>query len=309
MEYSEIAFRIGSFPVYWYALFIAAGIIAAVIISDIEAKRRKLFKDLALDLCIVALPSGLIGARIFSCIFSGSFANIFSTSFDGMMLYGAILFGIAGICVYTKIRKFSVLDALDSVTPGILVGIAIARWGDLFNRVGYGPAIEVPWLKWIPVGMYNPQNEVCLSVFFLEFIVCIGIFLFLWLFMRKIRTDKGTVFFTGASLYAFFAFFLEWLRMDNRDVLWILKANQWISLAIVVGLVLLLVITKRMKPLLNSIFHPQRIVDLPEEDDDKNAEPAAEEPLDMSVDDEMTDEPTDASDDEPEIIEEQSNND
>lgn len=267
MHYDEIAFSIGKFPIYWYALLIVVGVILAVIVVDIEVRRKAQFKDLALDVCIISLPCGLIGARLLSCIFEGSFANAFELSFEHLMLYGAILLSFAGIIIYCKLRKISALDALDSIIPGLLVGIAVARWGDLFNRSGCGPTIKASWLKWIPIGMYNEQDEVCLSVFFLEFLVCIGIFLLIWLHLRKIKTEKGTVFFAGSFLYVFFAFFLEWLRTDS-PVLWVLKANQWVSVAIMAAIILYTALTHRLKPMLSSLFNPERLLSSDDEQTD-----------------------------------------
>ena len=256
MNYDAIAFSIGNFSVYWYALFLAAGIISAVIVADLDVKRRKLFKDLSLDLCIVALPCGLLGARLLSCLINGRFTDFFKAEYPGMMLYGAIILAAVGIGIYAKIKKFSVLETLDCATPAMLTAIAIGRWGDLFQRTGYGPIIKAGWLKWIPIGMYNEQNEVCLSVFFLEFLVSIGLFLLIWLFIRKIKTIKGTVFFVGTGLYAFFAYFLEWLRADRAD-LWLLKTNQWFSVAIFIGILVYLILSKKLKPMVNFLLHPQ----------------------------------------------------
>lgn len=256
MNYDNIAFSIGGLNVYWYALFLAVGIIAAVIVVDIEAKRRKLYKDLALDLCIVSLPCGLLGARFFACLFEGRFSDFFSSDYSGMMLFGALIAAGIGIAVYSKIRKFSVLESLDCVTLGMLTAIAIARWGDLFQRVGCGPFVKASWLKWIPISMLNNNNEVCLSVFFLEFIACVGIFLLLRLFISRIKTEKGTEFFAGTALYCFIVFFLEFLRQD-RPVLWILKTNQWFCLVIIIAIIAYLIITKKMRTTISSLIKPQ----------------------------------------------------
>ncbi|MDO4564257.1 MAG: prolipoprotein diacylglyceryl transferase [Clostridia bacterium] len=256
MQYDSIAFTIGDFPIYWYALLVAAGIILAVVIIDIEARRQRMIKDLSLDLCIVAIPCGLIGARLLSCAFDGSIENIFSTSFDDLMLFGALILGYLGIALYAKLRKISILKTFDCLTPGVIVGIAVARWGDLFNRSGCGPKISAGWLKWIPVGMYNSDNEVCLSVFFIEFLLCVGIFLLIWLYLRRIKTANGTVFFVGSLLYCLFSIGLEALRTDV-PVLWLLKANQWICIVVIVTFLSFLTASNRLKPLLNSIFKPQ----------------------------------------------------
>ena len=46
----DIAFSIGSFTIYWYAILMALGIAVAMLISDRRAKRRAVPKDIALEI-------------------------------------------------------------------------------------------------------------------------------------------------------------------------------------------------------------------------------------------------------------------
>lgn len=57
----DIAFSIGRFHIYWYAILLAAGIAAAMMITDRRAKRRDVPKDISLDLCILGVPFGIVG--------------------------------------------------------------------------------------------------------------------------------------------------------------------------------------------------------------------------------------------------------
>ena len=64
----DIAFSIGKFHIYWYALLLALGIAAAMMITDRRTKGRNVPKDIALDLCILGVPFGILGARVFACL-------------------------------------------------------------------------------------------------------------------------------------------------------------------------------------------------------------------------------------------------
>ena len=53
----DIAFSIAGFNIYWYAILLALGIAVAVMIADRRARGREVPKDIALDLCILGVPS------------------------------------------------------------------------------------------------------------------------------------------------------------------------------------------------------------------------------------------------------------
>ena len=63
-----IAFTIGKYTIYWYAVLLALGIVAALVILDRRTRGRALPKDIALDLCILGVPFGVLGARLFACL-------------------------------------------------------------------------------------------------------------------------------------------------------------------------------------------------------------------------------------------------
>ena len=63
----------------------------------------------------------------------------------GLGIYGAVLGGILGIFIYTRIAKLNLWEWLDIAVPGLLLGQAIGRWGNFINQELYGPPTDLPW--------------------------------------------------------------------------------------------------------------------------------------------------------------------
>ena len=221
MNSFNIAFSAGNAALTWNAIMLALGILVAVVVSEIIVKKRGAYKDLALDACIVGIPAGLIGGRLFSAI-SGkiAFSAFFDLTQNGLNLPGALLFVGVGIVVWLHIKKIPVDDALDLLMPGAFFGLAVGRWSDFFLCDGLGAEVGASVPKFFPLATFTPQYftdhaTVAYAVFFLDFLVCLalGITALLMKKQKSGRTYRLTV-----ILYLFAEFILEWLRVEWPDV-------------------------------------------------------------------------------------------
>ena len=61
----RVAFSIFGIDVMWYGILMASGMILGTIIALKEAKRVGISEDSVLDLAIIAIPMGLLGARLY----------------------------------------------------------------------------------------------------------------------------------------------------------------------------------------------------------------------------------------------------
>ena len=60
----RVAFSIFGIDVMWYGILMATGMILGTTIALKEAKRVGINEDTVLDLAIIAIPMGLLGARL-----------------------------------------------------------------------------------------------------------------------------------------------------------------------------------------------------------------------------------------------------
>ena len=139
----DIAFSIGRFHIYWYAILLALGIAAALMITDRRAKGRAVPKDIALDLCILGLPFGILGARLFACL-SGSvpFSRFLDLTKPGLSFFGGIVMAAAAILVYLKQKKVPLGEMLDYSLRAFLPASA-SRCGAIFST----GSIMAPWWR------------------------------------------------------------------------------------------------------------------------------------------------------------------
>ncbi|MBQ5990981.1 MAG: prolipoprotein diacylglyceryl transferase [Clostridia bacterium] len=215
MEAFNTAFSLGGATLAWNGIVLAVSILVAVVVSAVLVKKRGAYKDLALDACIVGIPTGLLGARLFAAI-SGkvAFASFFDLTKAGLNLPGALLFAGVGIALYARIKKLSVAETFDILAPGAFFGLAVGRWSDFFLCDGLGPVAGANVPKFFPLVTFTPQyfsdgKTVAFAVFFLDFLVCAALGVTALLLKNR---RAGTVSRVSIVIYLFAEFILEWLR-------------------------------------------------------------------------------------------------
>ena len=142
LNINRVAFTLFGRDIYWYALCILTGYLLAMLFVTSTCKKRGVEPDHIVDICIWGLIFGIVGARIYYCIFDwesiGSFANIFKIWEGGLAIYGALIGAVTTAYVYCKIKKLKPLKVFDVCVPGLLIGQIIGRWGNFFNAEVYG---------------------------------------------------------------------------------------------------------------------------------------------------------------------------
>ncbi|MDD5082893.1 MAG: prolipoprotein diacylglyceryl transferase [Dehalococcoidales bacterium] len=247
----QAAFNIGPFTIHWYGVLIATGVIAAILLSIVEARRRGEVWENVLTLALFVLPLGIIGARLYHVIDQWDFYSqhpslIFSGS--GLGIFGAVIGGVIGLIIYTRWRKLSTLRWLDIVAPGLILAQAIGRWGNYVNQELYGYPTDLPW------GIYiDPEHRL---PGFEAFSRYHPLFLYesLWNFAgcalllvlgrkMKSRLLDGDIFCLYAIHYGIGRFFLEGLKIE----VWTLggvPTARWIS-GIAIGVAIAVMVYRR----------------------------------------------------------------
>ncbi|MCR5432321.1 MAG: prolipoprotein diacylglyceryl transferase [Lachnospiraceae bacterium] len=136
-------FTVFDFNVAFYGLIIGIGMIGGILIARSQAKRTGQNPDFYLDFAIIAIPLGVIGARLYSVIFewekyTDDFWSIFNLRQGGLAIYGGVIAALLTVLVFCKIKKFSYGLFADTGIFGLLLGQIIGRWGNFFNRECFG---------------------------------------------------------------------------------------------------------------------------------------------------------------------------
>ena len=250
---SRTAFTIGNLQVYWYGILLAAAILAAVLTCYFASKRKGLNPDTAVDLCLVTIPCGVVGARLwyvltFFSYFKADPVSILFIWDGGLSVYGAALFALAGVWVYARVKKTPLLSILDAVAPGLALAQGVALWGDFFNQQGYGPELTSRALTWFPFAVPIEQTGgIHCAVFFYEFLWCALIFAFLWFVLGKRPHPNGWAFGWYVLLYSLGHAVFTALRTDELYLYGNLKTGVALSAALLLLSAALLVALRRRK--------------------------------------------------------------
>ncbi len=210
---NEVAIEIGPLSIRWYAILINLGIVLAIILSRIEAKRQRLNPDTLYDIIIVALPAGIIGARLYYVLFNLPYyldypSEIFKVWHGGLAIHGGLILGVLVGFIYTKIKEIPFLNWADIVAPGIALAQAIGRWGNYINKEAYGYVTNLPWAIYVDGAYRHPT-------FLYESLWNFGVVIMLLFFMRKKYTYKGQIITSYAIFYSIGRFWIEGLRTDS----------------------------------------------------------------------------------------------
>lgn len=227
----RVAFNIFGIDVMWYGVLMATGMILGTIIALREAKRVGIKEDYVLDLAIVAIPTGLLCARLYYVIFNWEYysqypSQILNFRGGGMAIHGALIGGVLAGYIFTKIRKINFLKMADTVIIGMPLAQSIGRWGNFINGEAHGGPTTLPWGIMVDGVKVHPT-------FLYESIWDLGIFIFLWLFRKK-KKYEGQIIVYYIILYSTGRFFIEGLRTDSL-MLGPIRMAQAISLIGVIG--------------------------------------------------------------------------
>lgn len=225
---------IGGLP--WYSVLVVCGIALAVWLAGREEKRLGLPVDTAVDLALVLVPCGVLGARLYYVLMSWEqfAADPISALYvwqGGLAIYGGVIGGAAGAFFYAIRKKLSFLTIADMIAPGLLLAQAVGRWGNYFNMEAYGVQILEPALQFFPLAVYIPaQQGWFAATFFYESAWNLAGFTALWL-MRTKQRKPGNVFAWYLLIYGAGRFAIEQLRLDSLYI-GSLRASQWLSLVL-----------------------------------------------------------------------------
>ena len=204
---------------------------------DIDRLASKISWDLVVDFVLVMLPIGIIGARLYYCIFKWDYygshlEDIVKIWNGGLAIYGGIIAGVIAGIVFCKAKKISPLELGDLCMPYVALCQSIGRWGNFINREAYGEVTDT----FFKMGIYNSETkayEYYHPTFLYESICTLLIFIILT-FLYKKKKFSGQILYLYLILYGIARFIIEGLRTDSLYIAnTSIRASQALSIALV----------------------------------------------------------------------------
>lgn len=256
------------FSIAYYGIVIVTGMMIAIWIAQREAKRTGQNPEQYLDLAMIGIAAGILGARIYYVIFAWDYykddlLNIFNIRQGGLAIYGGIIGACIAVVIYSRKKKQNFGLLMDTASMSIVFGQIMGRWGNFFNREAFGDytnnlfamqlpvsavrANEITQKMWDHVVTVNGVEYIQVHPTFLyESLWNVGVLLFLFWF-RKRKKFNGEVFLMYLIGYGLGRIWIEGLRTDQLLLPVVgLPVSQLLSGCLVVECTIL-VVWKRKK--------------------------------------------------------------
>lgn len=258
---NRVAFNIFGFNVYYYSLCILLGVIVAYILITREGKKQGLPKEFISDLIFYTLIIGILGARVYYCVFNLDYylanpSEILKIYNGGLAIHGGVIAGLVFVYFYTKKKNISFIKILDIVAPAVIIAQSFGRWGNFFNQEAHGGITTYQNLKnmHIPEFIINGmhiEGKYYYPTFFFESIWCLIGFIILMTARRNKNLRQGFQIGFYFIWYGIGRFFIEALRTDSL-MFFGLKIAQIVSLiGIIIGIII--IVTNRNKKYYNEM--------------------------------------------------------
>jgi phosphatidylglycerol:prolipoprotein diacylglycerol transferase len=253
-----ILFHILGLPVRAYGAMVMLGFVLAMwrtvgictrrMLTEPKNSPRRIHPDIIYDAAMYGLFFTILGARVVFVLLSwDSYARepskIFMLWEGGLSFHGAMIFGLAFLFIYCRLKKLSFLAFGDLVAPGWALVYAIGRIGCLLNGCCYGAPSSVPWAlrfpdeKYLnnpgPVRLTDPSHPTQLYAFLFN------IFFFFVLTRWEKRPHRdGELFFGYVAMYGAYRIFVEMFRMGVTST-YLIPSLHLTDVHIVSGLMIL----------------------------------------------------------------------
>ncbi len=246
--------HLGPIPLRAYAFFILLGVVVAVWLGERRWVARGGTHGVIGDMAATAVPAGLVGARLYHVVTSGSkYLNdpleALYIWHGGLGIWGGIFGGCLGAAFVLRRRGISFLAVADTVAPFLAVAQGIGRLGNYFNQELYGRATSLPWGLEIDAdhapdgiaGTYQPT-------FLYEMLWNFGVAgLVLWADNRW-QLGKGRALALYVAAYCVGRGWIEALRIDDAQHYFGIRLNDYVSAALFVAAVAFLVARRGSGP-------------------------------------------------------------
>lgn len=231
-----ILFHFFGLPVFAYGAAIAIAFAFAAWHVRKLAVKEGVKGDGVIDAAIVAMLSGVIGARLFfvfqpdewSSHYSKHPGDIVKIWEGGLTFYGGLLACFVTVPFVFRRHKMPLWPVADCFAPSLAFGQSIVRFGCFMNGCCYGKPAgwgvvfpEVDKLARQPSQLYESAVGIAILAFLL------------WLHPR--RRFSGQSILSYLILYAVSRFFIEITRGDpERGGLGPFSTSQWVAIGVVV---------------------------------------------------------------------------
>lgn len=249
-------FSLGPITIHYYGIIMALAVAGGWRLARKRAIKYNIDAKNVDDIIFWLIIGGFIGARLYHVLSSFDYyrthiIDIFKVWQGGLSIYGAILGGIIALLIFRKLitNHLSLITILNWLTPSLIIGQIIGRFGNLFNYEAFGYTTNLPWKMFVPVG-FRPEGYQNFNFFHPWFLYEQAGLLIIFLIIGKIGksdiSEKQDLFIWYLLLYNTLRFGLEFLRIDST-IIFDFRLNSLTSLALIIISMTLLIKPRKLE--------------------------------------------------------------
>ena len=241
----------------YYGIIIGTAILLGFWIAAREAKRTGQNPENYLDMGIIGVIAGIVGARLYYVIFSwdmykDNLLDIFNLREGGLAIYGGVIAAVISVLVLAKVKHLSAPQIFDTIAMAVLNGQMLGRWGNFFNREAFGGYTDSLFAMRLPLDAVRSSDVTeqmrrhieridgvsyiqVHPTFLYESLWCMVLLIILFAY-RKHKKYEGELFLMYLFGYGLGRFWIEGLRTDQLLLPGVgIAVSQLLAGAIVVG--------------------------------------------------------------------------
>lgn len=241
----------------YYGIIIGTAILLGFWIAAREAKRAGQNPENYLDMGIIGVIAGIVGARLYYVIFSwdmykDNLLDIFNLREGGLAIYGGVIAAVISVLVLAKVKHLSAPQIFDTIAMALLNGQMLGRWGNFFNREAFGGYTDSLFAMRLPLDAVRSSDVTeqmrrhieridgvsyiqVHPTFLYESLWCMVLLIILFAY-RKHKKYEGELFLMYLFGYGLGRFWIEGLRTDQLLLPGVgIAVSQLLAGAIVVG--------------------------------------------------------------------------
>ena len=241
----------------YYGIIIGTAILLGFWIAAREAIRTGQNPENYLDMGIIGVIAGIVGARLYYVIFSwdmykDNLLDIFNLREGGLAIYGGVIAAVISVLVLAKVKHLSAPQIFDTIAMALLNGQMLGRWGNFFNREAFGGYTDSLFAMRLPLDAVRSSDVTeqmrrhieridgvsyiqVHPTFLYESLWCMVLLIILFAY-RKHKKYEGELFLMYLFGYGLGRFWIEGLRTDQLLLPGVgIAVSQLLAGAIVVG--------------------------------------------------------------------------
>lgn len=234
--------HLGPLTLAWHGIFTAVGIFCGVWLA-IRLLGGRVGEDDGYAIATWGVVSGLIGARLLHvadqwAYYAADPLRIPQIWVGGIAIWGAVVGGILGGTIAAIRRRVPIGYTADAAAPGLGLGLAIGRIGDIINGEHHAVACaDLPWCVGYSfpreLGGLGQPGPVHPAVLYEMVVVLACVAAALWLRRRLAgRAADGLVFWLFLFAYGGTRFSVSFLRIDDPTPLLGLRQDQLVGIVV-----------------------------------------------------------------------------